>query len=400
MITDFFKPAQVENKKLRLCFEGPAGSGKTYTALTVAKLMGWKTAMIDTERGSASIYANEFKFDAGCPPDHDPAKYIQVIRHAIAEGYDCLIIDSISHVWNGVGGFLDMADQAAARMRTPNSYTAWKEVTPLYNQFIETLLGADIHIIATMRSKVEYTLQQDERGRSIPKKMGMAPIQREGMDYEFDFVGAIDQDTHTMRMTKARQVEGVNLDNRIFVKPGEEFVDELKKVINHIAQPNTVPAPKVNKPTPEKVLPVDAQQELPFEPDPPKVEEKVAPKKRTTKPIAPKAEPEAVRDNSDDTGAMGSLSHDGQKSAATIPPSNSGTGNENVISEEQSLALIKEARTYGWNKISIKKLLEENNMPLSVKELKDFQAQVIKQLIKDKETVQRLTVDLYEDNES
>lgn len=188
-----FRKATRKAAKLRLGLVGPAGSGKTWDALNIALGIGGRIAVVDTENSSAELYSHLGEYDVLVL--HAPftvQKYIDAIRVAEREGYDTIILDSITHAWSGEGGLLDVKDQIARNSRTGNSFTAWKDVTPLHYTFIEAMLQSKCHIIATMRSKTEYILDLDDRGRQVPRKVGMAPIQREGMDYEFTLVFDID----------------------------------------------------------------------------------------------------------------------------------------------------------------------------------------------------------------
>ncbi len=150
-----FKKATKKDSKLRLGLMGPAGSGKTYTALAVAKHFGGRVAVIDSEHGSASKYADLFDFDVLELASFSPNDYTNAIK--AAEGYDVLIIDSLSHAWSGKNGALELVDKAAARSKSGNSFAAWREVTPLHNQMVEAIMEAKLHLIATLRSNGLYT---------------------------------------------------------------------------------------------------------------------------------------------------------------------------------------------------------------------------------------------------
>ena len=182
-----FRKAERKKAKLRLAITGPAGSDKTYGALQVAFGLGGKIALIDTENGSGDLYAALGDYDIGTlTAPYDPRKYVQAIHEAEQQGYNIIIIDSLSHAWNGVGGILDLQSKVAENSR--NSFNAWAKVTPLHNALIEALLSSPAHIIATMRSKTEYIQAENERGRTEIRKVGLAPVQREGLDYEFGIV--------------------------------------------------------------------------------------------------------------------------------------------------------------------------------------------------------------------
>jgi KaiC/GvpD/RAD55 family RecA-like ATPase len=121
-----FRKAVKYDAKLRLAICGPSGSGKTYTLLQLATELGGPVALIDTERGSASKYADIFEFDVLELESYDPTRLIEIIDGAAGKGYRVLCIDSLSHFWNGKDGELDKVDRAARRMQTPNSFaTSW-----------------------------------------------------------------------------------------------------------------------------------------------------------------------------------------------------------------------------------------------------------------------------------
>jgi DNA polymerase III delta prime subunit len=182
-----FKQAIKQEAKLRLAIAGPSGSGKTYTALAIATNLGGKVALVDTEHGSASKYADKFSFDVmEMQPPFSPDRFIAAIKDAQQVGYGTLVLDSLSHAWNGTGGLLEIVDQIAARSSSKNTFAAWKEGTPIYNKLIDAIIQSNINIIATMRTKQDYVLEADERGKQKPVKIGMNPIQRDGFEYEFD----------------------------------------------------------------------------------------------------------------------------------------------------------------------------------------------------------------------
>lgn len=219
-----FKRATKKESKLRLGIVGPSGSGKTYTALRVATALGQRVVVMDSEHGSASKYADEFEFDAFEPDSFSPTVYIDFLRQAEADGYEVAVIDSLSHAWMGKDGALEMVD-GAARRNAGNSFAGWRDVTPLHNQMIEAILAARIHVIATMRSKTEYVLEENEKGKKVPRKIGMQPVQRDGMEYEFDVVGDIDHD-HNFVVTKTRCRA---LSGAVISHPGKDLADTLQK---------------------------------------------------------------------------------------------------------------------------------------------------------------------------
>jgi hypothetical protein len=180
-----FKKAEKKKVYLKLGIQGPSGGGKTYGALSMATGFGGKIALIDTERGSSSLYADKFSFDmAHMEPPFTTEAYLDALNGAVAAKYEWLIIDSISHAWAGQGGLLEQKEAIDARGRG-NSYTNWATITKKQNQFIEALMQAPINIICCFRSKTEY-IMQDQNGKQVPKKVGLAAVQRDGFEYELD----------------------------------------------------------------------------------------------------------------------------------------------------------------------------------------------------------------------
>lgn len=186
-----FKKATKTQAKLRLTFDGPAGSGKTYSSLVLSKALGGRTALVDTEHASASKYANLFDFDAASLDEFSLETYIKAIAAAAAAKYDVLIIDSLSHAWNGKGGALETVDRLGGAGGKTAFTSGWRTVTPLHTRLIDSMLAYPGHVIVTMRTKMEYVVEQIN-GKSVPRKVGMAPVQREGMEYEFDVVADLD----------------------------------------------------------------------------------------------------------------------------------------------------------------------------------------------------------------
>ncbi len=228
-----FKKATKEQIKARIALIGPSGSGKTYTALRLAQVMGSRVALIDTENHSASLYAGEFNFDTLALDSVSPQSYIQAIRAAENAGYNVLIIDSLSHAWAGKDGALAMADAGAAKYRG-NTFAAWRDVTPHHNALVDALINCKCHLIAAMRSKMEYIIEE-EKGKMVPKKVGMAPIQRQGMEYEFDIVGDLDL-AHNLIISKTRCKA---LDGQVIALPGEELGQTILDWLTDGAEPES-----------------------------------------------------------------------------------------------------------------------------------------------------------------
>lgn len=184
-----FRKAERRKAKLRLALTGPAGSGKTYSALLLAFGLGGKIAMIDTENGSGDLYSSLGDYDiCSLNAPYAPQRYLQLIHEAEQAKYDIIIIDSLSHAWSGQGGLLDTQSKLTETKYRGNSYAAWRDITPIQNMLVDALIASPCHIIATMRSKTEYVQAENERGRTEIRKVGLAPVQREGIDYEFGTV--------------------------------------------------------------------------------------------------------------------------------------------------------------------------------------------------------------------
>lgn len=180
-----FKKAERKQARLRLALAGPSGSGKTYSALQMATGLGGKIAVIDTEHGSASLYADVAEFDVlELHAPYSPERYIEAITAAERDGYSVLIIDSYSHEWTGPGGCLEINDQIAKAKYKGNTWSAWNETTPRHRALTDKILTSPLHIICTMRSKTE-TVQGE--GKKVVK-LGMKSEQRDGTDYEFTVV--------------------------------------------------------------------------------------------------------------------------------------------------------------------------------------------------------------------
>lgn len=199
-----FRKAERKKAKLRLALDGCSGSGKTYSALLIAKGLGGKVALADTEHGSGDLYADLIDYDiVTFGPPYSPERYIKIIQEAEAAGYKILIFDSLSHEWNGEGGILEIHD--IAKKTSPNSFTAWSKVTPRHDALINAILQSNLHIICTLRTKTAYDLsEKDGKGKTKVQKVGTAPVQREGLDYEFTVVFDLIPDGHIATCSKDR----------------------------------------------------------------------------------------------------------------------------------------------------------------------------------------------------
>ena len=194
--------AERKKAKLRLGIAAPSGAGKTYSALLLAFGLGGKVGLIDTEHGSGDLYAHLGEYDViSIEAPYTTQKYVQAISAFEQAGYATVIIDSLTHAWAGDGGLLDKQGKMADR--GTNSFAAWRTITPEHNALVDAMLKSPCHIIATMRSKQEYVLETNDKGKQQPKKVGMAPVQREGMEYEFTVMLDVDMN-HIANASKDR----------------------------------------------------------------------------------------------------------------------------------------------------------------------------------------------------
>lgn len=214
-----FTRATKKQAKARIALDGPSGSGKTYTSLRVATVLGKRIALVDTEHRSASKYADLFAFDTLALDRYDPQLLVDALAVAAAEGYDVVIVDSLSHFWMGTEGMLEQVDKAAKRVSGGNSFGGWKEMRPVERKMIEAMLAYPGHVIVTMRTKTEWVVERDERGKSIPRKIGLKAEQRDGIEYEFDIVGDLDLENE-MIISKTRCP---GLAGKVIKRPDEEF---------------------------------------------------------------------------------------------------------------------------------------------------------------------------------
>lgn len=230
-----FKKAEKKLSLLRLALAGTSGSGKTWSALQIAKGLGGKIAVLDTERGSASLYSDFVDFDVvEMGPPYEPERFVEIIHAAEKEGYNVLILDSITHEWVGQGGVLEFVDALARSKYKNNSYAAWNEGTPRHQKFIDAMLGSKLHIIATMRSKAVYVETEKQNGKKGIEKQGSAPQQRDGLEYEFTVVLDLNVDGHIALASKDR----TGLFQKPFViteQTGKDLLDWLNSG-KHVAQ--------------------------------------------------------------------------------------------------------------------------------------------------------------------
>ena len=191
-----FVQAEKSQLKARILISGAAGSGKTIAALELASALGSRVAVIDTENGSAALYSDKYKFEMlNLQPPYPPEDFVQAIKVAENSGFDVIVVDGITPEWSGTGGCLDLHTKLGGRFQD------WAKITPRHRKFIQKILECSTHIICTCRSKQGYAM--DEQSKKVTK-LGMAPEQRDGLDYEMTLVFNIINQTHLAEATKDR----------------------------------------------------------------------------------------------------------------------------------------------------------------------------------------------------
>lgn len=226
------RKAERKKAKLRLGISGPSGSGKTWSALEIATGMGGKIGMIDTESGRGELYADDdsahdkdkkFEYDIiRLEAPFSPERYIEALKMFEKDGYDIVIIDSLSHAWNGEGGVLSIVDKAGGQFQN-----GWKVGTPKQNSLVDALITSKMHIICNLRVKTEYVVEKNDQGKNAPRKIGLAPIQRDQLEYEFTVFMNMSQD-NIAHVTK----DNTKLFNQEFIKPTPAMGEKLMQWLN------------------------------------------------------------------------------------------------------------------------------------------------------------------------
>jgi hypothetical protein len=211
--------ATKKSARLKAALYGPSGSGKTFTALRVATGLanGGPITVIDTEHESSTLYADKFDFGIIALHDHSIESYIEAIY--MSEGV--LVIDSLTHAWQDLRSDVDKLANTKFR---GNSWSAWSEGTPRHRALIDAMLAYPGHLIATMRTKTEWHTSA-ENGKTKIQRVGLAPEQRAGMEYEFSVVIELSVE-HYATVVKDRSDK---FQDQIIHKPGESFGRELRE---------------------------------------------------------------------------------------------------------------------------------------------------------------------------
>lgn len=227
--TNPFSKAVKYDARGRVALIGPAGGGKSYTALLLARCLAGpagKIAAIDTEHGSLSKYADLFDFDVMELESFSPQSFIAALHAAEDAGYAVFLCDSLSHFWTGKDGAFDFVDMAQKRHKDQQG--GWKDFRPHERGMVDDMIASPCHVICTLRTKNAYQEQTDDKGKVKRVKVGLAPVQRDGLEYEFDLVGYLDED-NTFAVDKTRCPAYAQ---KAYTKPGPKefapFVDWLK----------------------------------------------------------------------------------------------------------------------------------------------------------------------------
>lgn len=226
------RKAERKKAKLRLGISGLSGGGKTWSALEIAHGIGGKIGMIDTESGRGELYAGSksehesdiaFQYDViRLDAPFSPERYIEAMQTFEKAGYDILIIDSLSHAWSGEGGVLSIVDKAGGQFQN-----GWKVGTPKQNSLVDSIIQCKMHLIANMRSKTEYVTELNEKGKHAPRKIGLAPIQRDQIEYEFTVFMNMSPE-NIAHITK----DNSKLYNQQFIKPCPAMGRKLMEWLN------------------------------------------------------------------------------------------------------------------------------------------------------------------------
>jgi hypothetical protein len=241
-----------KKSKVRISIAGASGSGKSYSSI----LLGYglcndfsKVCIIDCEHFSASLYSSLGEYNViNLEPPFHPDKYIEAIKVAESAGMEVIVLDTASHVWSGKGGCLEIHEKETAKMKVPNSFTAWNSVTPLYQRFIDAIVSSSCHVISTLRSKTEYVLAE-RNGKQAPQKVGMAPMMRDGYEFEQSICLELDQN-HKAFCTKDRTglfqgkepfVITPDIGKKIIQWYNTDNISSVKVLADKISQCKTIP---------------------------------------------------------------------------------------------------------------------------------------------------------------
>jgi hypothetical protein len=244
------RKAEKRLRRLRLSLTGISKSGKTLTALKFARALVGPTGtigVVESEGGNSEIYVGEpdvgdflvYPLTDNCSPD----AYREAMAELVKAGCGVIVIDSLSHAWIGPGGVLEIVDSTPG---TSKFTTGWAKGSPMHNQLIQAINNCPVHVIATMRQKADYVLQPGRNGKVEPVKVGMAAVQREGMEYEFDITGVMRDATLVIDGIRGTALEPIL--GKEFKKPGAKFI---QMIVEHL---DTRPVAPVQEPDPRQVI--------------------------------------------------------------------------------------------------------------------------------------------------
>jgi len=244
--TNGFRKAVKFGAKARVAFIGVSGGGKSYTMLTLARALAGpsgKIACIDTEHGSLSKYADLFDFDTDEPSSYTIDYLIEQLTYAELNGYAVFCVDSWSHFWMGKDGALEFVDSAKKRTRDPHE--AWRQFNPHERLMVDRFIASPCHILVTMRTKTDYEEQIGGDGKKRRVKVGLAPVQRDGLEYEFDLVCSMD-DENNLLVDKTRCSAYTQEKLRLAARPDAQYFEPF---IQWLAGTEPPPVAKpLNKP--------------------------------------------------------------------------------------------------------------------------------------------------------
>ena len=261
-----FKKAVKYEAKGRVALIGPAGSGKSFTGLTMARELAGadgKIAAVDTEHGSLSKYADLFDFDVFEMDSFSPNNFMEALKAAENNGYAVFFCDSLSHFWMGKDGALEFVDTATKRSQSRDGMAGWKDFSPIERRMVDAMIASPCHVITTMRTKTEYQEQEYTNSRGEKKKqrvkVGLAPVQRQGLEYEFDLIGYMDEN-NALLIDKTRCPDYTG--KVISAPKAADFAAFGKWLIGAHRDPTEPPAPPAAAPKPGPV-PVSSDPAIP-----------------------------------------------------------------------------------------------------------------------------------------
>ena len=195
-----FRRAVREKVPLIIGLSGGTGSGKTFSAMRLAKGMsgGKPFCVIDTENGRASHYADQFTFDVlDLRAPFSPDAYAEAIAAADKAGYPVIVVDSMSHVWAGEGGVLDWQETELDRMagddwkrREGCKMAAWIKPKMAHKHMMQTLLQVKAYLLLCFRAEEKIEMVRVDGKMEVRKKDtligkdGWVPICEKNVPFE------------------------------------------------------------------------------------------------------------------------------------------------------------------------------------------------------------------------